>query len=62
MTLEEDRMPAEILRASEAARRLGISTKELLRLVYERQIRYVMVDGIAHVPVEAVSEYLSRSA
>ena len=37
------------LRAAQAARRLGIPTKELLRLVYERRIRYVMVDGIAHV-------------
>ena len=38
----------ELLRATEAARRLSISTKDLLRLVYERRIRFVMVDGIAH--------------
>ena len=43
-------MPSELLRATEAARRLGISTKVLLRLIHERKIRYVMVNGIAHVP------------
>jgi excisionase family DNA binding protein len=55
-------MPPEALRATEAARRLGISTKELLRLVYDRKIRYVMVDGIAHVPEDAVDEYRSRAS
>ena len=49
----DDKAP---LRATQAARRLGISTKELLRLVYERQIRYVMINGIAHIPVDAVEE------
>jgi excisionase family DNA binding protein len=49
----------ELLRASEAARRLGISTKELLRLVYERRIGYVMVDDIAHVPASTVERYRS---
>jgi len=48
------------LRAAQAARRLGIPTKELLRLVYERRIRYVLVDGIAHVPIDAVEEYRSK--
>lgn len=50
------------LRAAQAARRLGIPTKELLSLVYERKIRYVMVDGIAHVPIDAVEEYRSRAS
>jgi excisionase family DNA binding protein len=54
-------MTGELLRASEAARRLGIPTKEVLRLVRERQIRYVMVDGIAHVPDDALEEYRSRA-
>jgi excisionase family DNA binding protein len=54
-------MTSEALRATEAARQLGISTKELLRLVHERRIRYVMVDGIAHVPVDAVDEYRGGS-
>lgn len=55
-------MTADALRASEAARRLEISTKELLRLIHRREIRYVMVDGIAHVPEDAVDEYRSRAA
>lgn len=55
-------MPAEPLIAAEAARRLNLSTKELLRLVYERKIRYVMVDGIAHIPEDAVDDYRREAA
>jgi len=50
-------MSIELLRASEAARRLDIPTKDLLGLVHEHKIRYVMVDGIAHVPVDALDEF-----
>lgn len=45
------------LRATEAALRLGISTKELLGLVHRREIGYVMQNGIAHVPQAAIDEY-----
>lgn len=55
-------MSAEALRASEAARRLDMATKDLLRLIHDRKIRYVMVDGIAHVPTDAVEEYRARVA
>lgn len=55
-------MPAEPLRATQAARRLDIPTKELLRLVYERKIRFVMVDGIAHIPEDAITEYQSKAS
>lgn len=55
-------MPAEPLRAAEAARRLGLPTKELLRLVYERKIRFVMVDGVAHFPEGAIAEYQARAS
>jgi len=55
-------MAVELLRASEAARRLGLPTKELLRLVRERQIRYVMVNGIAHVPNDALEEYRAKAS
>ena len=55
-------MSAELLRASEAARRLDVSTKELLRLVCEREIRYEMVDGIAHIPTGAVEEYRAQAS
>lgn len=55
-------MPAEPLRATEAARRLGLPTRELLRLVHERQIRYVMVEGIAHISVDAIEEYRTKAS
>ena len=55
-------MSTELLRASEAARRLDISTKELLRLEYGREIRYEMVDGIAHIPTDALEEYRAQSS
>jgi len=50
-------MPVEILRLAEAAERLGISTKEMVYLVHERKIRYVMVDGIARIPSDVLREY-----
>lgn len=55
-------MEPELLRASQAARKLGLPTKELLRLIHDRKIRYVMVKGIAHVPVDAVEEYRARAS
>jgi hypothetical protein len=55
-------MPAEVLRASEAARRLGLPTKDLVRLIYDRKIRYVVVNGIAHVPEDAIDEYRSGAS
>lgn len=50
-------MPEQLLRATVAARRLGMPTRDLLRLIYDRRIRYVMVNGIAHVPEDAVTEF-----
>ncbi len=55
-------MAEQPLRASEAARRLAIPTRDLLVLVQERRIQYVMQDGIAHIPVDAVDEYRSPSS
>ena len=55
-------MSSDALRASEAARRLGISTRDLLVLVRDHKIRYVMVDGIAHVPIDALDEYRAKAS
>lgn len=55
-------MTADPLRATAAARRLGIPTRELLQLIHDRQIRFVMVDGIAHVSEDAIAEYEARAA
>ena len=50
-------MSTEFLRASEAARRLDIPTKELRRLVHGGRIRYELIEGIAHIPDDALDEY-----
>ena len=55
-------MSTDLLRASEAARRLGIPTKDLLGLVRDHKIRFVMVDGIAHIPVDALDEYKAKAS
>ena len=55
-------MPEAPLRVTEAARQLGISTKEMLQLIHERKIGYVMQDGIAHVPSEAIEEYRANAS
>jgi excisionase family DNA binding protein len=55
-------VPADLLRASEAARRLGMPTKDLLRLVYDRKIRFIMVDGIAHIPVDALEDFRTQAS
>ncbi len=54
-------MPHTALRATEAARRLDLPTKELLRLIQNKQIRYVMVNGIAHVTEHALEEFRTRT-
>jgi hypothetical protein len=59
---EEDPMSTDLLRASEAARRLDMSTRDLVRLVYERKIRDEMVDGIAHIPGDALEEYRGKAS
>ena len=55
-------MPPDLLRASEAARRLDLPTKELLRLIQQRKLRYEMVDGIAHIPIDALEEYRAKAS
>jgi excisionase family DNA binding protein len=49
----------EALRVTQAARRLGITTRGLLELVQARKIRFVMIDGIAHIPPDALVEHQS---
>jgi hypothetical protein len=36
-------------------------TATVVRLVHDRKIRHVMVDGIAHVPEDAVDEHRGRA-
>ena len=51
-----------VLRLSQAARQLDIPTRDIVRLVHERRIRHVMVDGIAHIPADAIEEYRAARA
>ena len=55
-------MAADLLTASQAAGRLEIPTKEVLRLIHERKIRYVMVKGIAHLPDDAIEELRAKAS
>lgn len=55
-------MDTEPLRASEAARRLDIPTKELLRRIHGGELRYVMIDGIAHIPIDALDEFQTKAS
>jgi hypothetical protein len=55
-------MPVEPLRATRAARRLGVPTKEILRLALERKIRYLLVEGLVHFPEDALVEYQGKAS
>jgi hypothetical protein len=54
--------PTEPLIAAEAARRLEMPLKELLRQKVHRKIRFVMVNGIAHYPEDALEDYRRQAA
>jgi hypothetical protein len=50
-------MSTELLRTPAAARRLGISTKDLVRLAYERKVDFVLIRGLLHFAPEILDEY-----
>ena len=54
-------MPAAALRLR-GPTPLGLPIKDLLGLLHDRKIRYVTVDGIAHVPEDALQEYRRQAA
>jgi hypothetical protein len=45
----------------EAARRLDVPSREIVEAVFHRRIRFIMVDGIAFIPEDALSEYSRAS-
>ena len=53
-------MPVEILRLAEAARRLGVPTLEIVRMVTRRQIDYVIVDGVPRIPETVIEDMKGR--
>jgi excisionase family DNA binding protein len=54
-------MALETLGMAEAARQLGLTTRDVVQLVYDRRIRYVIVEGIPRIPEDAVDEYRNAS-
>ena len=44
------------LTITEASRRLGLDGRDVIRAMREGRIRYVMVEGIAHIPEDALDE------
>jgi hypothetical protein len=54
-------MTPETIGMAEAGRQLGITTREVVQLVYDRRIRYVIVEGIPRIPQDAVEEYRNAS-
>ena len=50
-------MTARNLGMAEASRLLGLTTRQVVQLVYDRRIRYVIVSGIPCIPEEAIDEY-----
>ena len=55
-------MTKEIPGMGEAAERLGITTRQMVQLIYDRKIRYVIVDGIPRVPEDAIDEYRRKAS
>jgi excisionase family DNA binding protein len=55
-------MAVEILGMAEAARRLGVTTRDVVQMVYDRRIAYVLVDGILRIPDDAVEEYRRQAS
>jgi excisionase family DNA binding protein len=55
-------MTVEIPGMAEAAERLGITTRQIVQLVYDREIRYVIVDGIPRIPEDAIDEYRRKAS
>jgi len=53
----------EVLLPAEAARRLGIPTKDVVRAMYERKLpRVRLADGTLGIPADALAEFQRRTA
>ena len=50
------------LTMAEAARRLGVPTREIVEAVVERRIPFIMVRGIAHIPENALQDYPAKAS
>jgi hypothetical protein len=50
-------MPTEIIGMAEAGRRLGISTRQVVQLVYDGAVEYVLVEGVPMLSAVVVEQY-----
>lgn len=48
------------LTVEEAAYKLSISRSSCYRLMQRHELRFILIGGTRRIPVEAVSEYVSR--
>ena len=55
-------MDTELLRIGAVAKLLDVRSRDILQLIYERRVPYVMQEGIAHVPADALDPSTRRSA
>lgn len=51
----------ELLTLSDAARRLDVPLEDLTRAVVHRRSAFKLVDGIPHIPAEALEGYEQAS-
>ena len=54
-------MDEPLLTLSDAARRLGVPLEELTRAVVHRRIDFKLIDGIPHIPSQALEDYQQAS-
>ena len=54
-------MDEELLTLSDAARRLEVPLEEVVRAVVRRQVNFRLVDGIPHIPAQALEGYQRTS-
>ena len=53
----------EVLRPAEAARRLGVPTKDVVRAMYEKRLPRVRLDdGTLGIPADALAGFHQQSA
>jgi hypothetical protein len=55
-------MSAEPLPIGRAAKLLDAPTREIVQLIYDRRVPFVMHKGMAHVPEDALDEYRAALA
>lgn len=54
-------MSDEVLRPAEAAERLGVATRVIVKAMYERKVpRVRLSDGTLGIPVEALADFVSQ--